>query len=309
MKSKVAVLMATYNGLPYVKEQIDSIICQESIDIHIFISDDFSSDGTVNYIQELRQNNITILDNTNIKIGSAANNFFNLICNVDLTMFDYVALADQDDIWHKEKLIKAITLIEKENADCYSSGFCAYWENGKKKYFDKSPQLVRYDYLFSSPGPGCTYVLKKNIVVKLAQYISLNNLISKVQYHDWAVYAWVRSMNFNWIIDTNSYILYRQHSSNDTGVNYGIKAIRKRVSWIINGWYTTQIILVFDFIKYTCNFKNSVNCFKVSRLKFLTNSFSYRRNKIESIITLILILFNIINQNKIKKSISIIESK
>ena len=309
MKSKVAILMATYNGMPYIKEQIDTILSQEGVEVHIFISDDSSSDGTLEYIRGLENQKITILDNSNEKIGSAGRNFFYLICNVDVSGYDYAALADQDDIWLKNKIEKAIICIKNHNAVGYSSGFCAIWQNGKKKYFNKSPKLVKYDYLFSSPGPGCTYVLKTSIIQSMAKYISINKNISQPQYHDWAIYAWVRSMDFSWIIDTNSYILYRQHSSNDTGVNNGLKAIGKRLNWIIKGWYTAQIIQVLNFTQYTCNFKKSVNCFNVGWTKFLIGFLSYRRSTRDNIFFIILIVFNIVNLKNIKDSIAIIEQK
>jgi len=309
MKKKVAVLMATYNGMAYVKEQIDSILDQQEVDIQLFISDDSSSDGTLDYIKGLGKKRITILDNSNENLGSAGKNFFYLICNVNVSEYDYVALADQDDIWLKNKLEKAITYLINNNADSYSSGFCAFWEDGRKKYFKKSPKLAKYDYLFSSPGPGCTFVLKTCIIQSLMQYISSNKLNSNVQHHDWAIYAWARSMNFKWVIDTNSYILYRQHASNDTGVNNGYNAIEKRIKWIIKGWYTSQIIQILDFIKYTNNFNNSFNCFKVGRVQFLSGYLSYRRNKRECLFVLMLLLFNIISQKKIKYSIMKIESE
>lgn len=55
---KVAVLLSTYNGSKYIKEQIDSILSQEGVNIDIYIRDDGSTDETVNIIYEYKSNNI-----------------------------------------------------------------------------------------------------------------------------------------------------------------------------------------------------------------------------------------------------------
>ena len=51
---KVAVLLSTYNGSKYIKEQIDSILSQEGVNIDIYIRDDGSTDETVNIIYEYK---------------------------------------------------------------------------------------------------------------------------------------------------------------------------------------------------------------------------------------------------------------
>lgn len=53
---KVAVLLSTYNGSKYIKEQIDSILSQEGVNIDIYIRDDGSTDETVNIIYEYKSN-------------------------------------------------------------------------------------------------------------------------------------------------------------------------------------------------------------------------------------------------------------
>jgi rhamnosyltransferase len=53
MKIKILVLLATYNGLPWLNSQIDSILNQDNLDISLFISDDDSTDGTLEFIKHL----------------------------------------------------------------------------------------------------------------------------------------------------------------------------------------------------------------------------------------------------------------
>ena len=66
--------------------------------------------------------------------GNAAQNFFQLILKINFNKYDFVALSDQDDIWNKNKLNRAITKIDKLNLDCYSSDVSILYEDGKTKY-------------------------------------------------------------------------------------------------------------------------------------------------------------------------------
>ena len=54
---KIAVLLAAYNGMQWIAEQIDSILNQEHVDVTIFISVDLSTDGTYEWCQALQVRN------------------------------------------------------------------------------------------------------------------------------------------------------------------------------------------------------------------------------------------------------------
>ena len=83
-----------------------------------------------------------------------------MIREVDFLDFDYVSLANQDDIWFSNKLQSAVLLIQFNNYDAVSSDVLAFWEDGREKLVKKSFPQKSYDYLFEVVGPGCTYVFK-----------------------------------------------------------------------------------------------------------------------------------------------------
>ena len=87
----VAVLLASYNGIKYIKEQIDSILNQDEVEVTIFISDDLSTDGTIDYLHNIYKDEkrLTYL-NSNQKFGGAAKNFYRLIKDVNFSDFDYI---------------------------------------------------------------------------------------------------------------------------------------------------------------------------------------------------------------------------
>jgi len=76
MGKKIAVLLASYNGTKYIKEQIDSILNQKDVDVTIFISDDVSIDSTLEYLQSIYKDNRKLIYLKNdTKFGGAAKNF------------------------------------------------------------------------------------------------------------------------------------------------------------------------------------------------------------------------------------------
>ncbi len=126
--------MATYNGECWIEEQLKSIIGQRGVDLSIFISDDLSTDNTLNICEEfkaLHPSIINILPSTD-KFGGAGKNFYRLIKDVDFESYDYICFSDQDDIWYKGKIKNAIDCLALNNADCYSSNVIAYYPSGKK---------------------------------------------------------------------------------------------------------------------------------------------------------------------------------
>lgn len=252
----VAVLLAAYNGVNYLKDQVDSILNQNFCDITVYISIDRSSDGT-----EILARKIASSDHR-VKLlpyegyfGGAAANFFRLICDVDISNFDYVAFSDQDDIWYPFKINMAIELIANTSSDCYSSNVNAFWSSGKEILINKAQKQCQYDYFFEAAGPGCTYVLKRAVVENVKDLIiDHSSEISKVNLHDWFIYAFARSRGYHWVLDPRPSMAYRQHTANQVGVNIGWQAYLTRTKKIGNGWWISQARLIAKLCKLDNDF-------------------------------------------------------
>lgn len=245
-KNKVAVLLAAYDGRLYIDDQVISIINNKDIDVSVLINIDLSNDGTEEFCRYLARyyNNINILSNAG-RLGSAACNFFRLIHDVDFSDSDYIALSDQDDIWHPNKLSRAIEMLNKHNCDGYSSNVTAFWPDGRQKLIDKAQTQVEWDYLFESAGPGCTFVLTKELALELQSFVRANEeAIKSVWIHDWFIYAFTRSRGFRWFIDEKPSMLYRQHENNQIGVNKGYKAFAHRMQFVLSGKALEQSTLI-----------------------------------------------------------------
>jgi glycosyltransferase involved in cell wall biosynthesis len=98
--TKISIVMASYNGEKYIQQQLDSLCHQTYRHFKLIISDDQSTDNTLSIIKKYQHKlNIQIIENK--KNRGYNKNFERALRLVDT---EYIALCDQDDIWHKDKL-------------------------------------------------------------------------------------------------------------------------------------------------------------------------------------------------------------
>ena len=249
-RPRFAVCLAAYNGMAFISEQIQSILAQTDVAVQLFVSVDQSSDGTENMLTEWAQTEARLsLLPFGQHFGGAGPNFYRLLREIDLAGFDYVCFADQDDLWHADKLSRACRLMATRHAAAYSSNFTAFWPSGKEHFVNKAWPQRQWDYLFESAGPGCTYVLTDKLALALQGLVrGADEKLSRVDYHDWLVYAFARSQNYPWIIDDWSSMKYRQHGQNQIGVNAGWQPFRLRAQKILSGYGFQQALLIADVL-------------------------------------------------------------
>lgn len=245
---KVVVLLASFNGLAWLPSQLISILNQEGVEVSLYISDDFSQDGSYRYLQQFASQHprVHLLPQIS-KFGSAGKNFYRLIRDVDISGFDYVAFADQDDVWDLDKLIRHVNLLKKHGVEGVSSNVMAFWPNGRKKLINKSQPQRELDYLFESAGPGCTFLITPWLVGTLKRLLNSSSSIAyEVALHDWLTYAVCRASGRKWLIDSRPSLQYRQHSHNVLGANSGAKAKLARINKLADGWYRREILKVVN---------------------------------------------------------------
>lgn len=243
--------MAAYNGKQFIAQQLQTILNQTHKPDKIVINIDLSADETVIIVGDYATNfsEIEILS-SNQRFGSAAANFFYLLLNTDLANIDYIALADQDDLWNEDKLDKAIEKLQ-EGYDGYSSNVEAFWEDGRKKVLVKNQPQQNFDYLFESAGPGCTFVISKQLAIGLQNFLKENqNQTSQMkQYHDWLIYAFARTNGYKWFIDSYVSMQYRQHALNDFGAHVGFSGFLARVKRVLKGEGFDQVLRLIKMLK------------------------------------------------------------
>src|SRR4051812_47789606 len=110
---RVTVLMATWNGLAWLPEQVDSILSQHGVDVRLVALDDESTDGTREWLvgRAALDPRVKVLPSMG-KSGGSAPNFYRLIQLAVPTLDGYLAFSDQDDVWHPGKLKKHVGILE-----------------------------------------------------------------------------------------------------------------------------------------------------------------------------------------------------
>lgn len=224
----VVVLLSTYNGEKYLEEQINSLLLQVGVKVQILVRDDGSTDSTKDLLRMWEKKGIlSWYEGENLK---PARSFLDLMKNAPNS--DYYAFCDQDDIWDRSKLLVAINNLEKFNdkmPSLYFSKAQLVDENLKninsnnypKKEFSFGASMVRNNVT------GCTVVFNKELL----------NIVNKynpnfIMMHDQWIYLICKAFNGNIFFDSNSYIKYRQHSSNCIGGKRDIKSKIKENSLI-----------------------------------------------------------------------------
>jgi rhamnosyltransferase len=253
--ANILVLLATYNGAQHLREQIDSILAQTGVEVNLVISDDASRDGTKELLCATWGNDhrveLLIQDQNS---GSAGANFRRLFRRVDPKGFEFVALADQDDIWHPRKLLTAVEALRRSEAHGYSCAVLAFWKNGRRRVLRQQSRIRAADYLFEGAGQGCTFVIRCDLFVRVRQFCIDYPIESEsMHFHDWMIYLLARTWGFTWHFDSKPWMSYRQHENNDIGSRGGFDSIERRLKLIRNDWYRKQISAALKIFELTQN--------------------------------------------------------
>lgn len=234
------VLLATHNGSEWLPAQIDSLRCQQRVTVHALMHDDESTDGSRALLHQLAPD-WTLLPACP-RLGSAAQNFLHLFRHAELDGYDYVALCDQDDVWYCNKLCRAVQALCNTQAQGYSSNVVAFWPDRSDQLVHKAQPLRRWDYLFEAAGPGCTYVVPVGVAQSFQTWLLQHEEATRsIRFHDWLLYAWVRSSGGDWFIDPEPSMRYRQHRQNEVGVNLGWRPAWRRALRVFSGFAFDQV--------------------------------------------------------------------
>lgn len=207
----IDILLATYNGEKYLKEQLDSLKKQTLTDFKVLIHDDGSNDQTIKIINEfLEQDERFQLINDNIKFGNAGANFLHLL---QFSTSEFIMFCDQDDIWLENKIEKLFNVIKDKKG--INAVYCnAYAYDGEKIIAQKVSLIERDNLsnsLFLNSGvQGCSLMFNRKLLELALDFPSY------IYMHDHYITMLAVAFGKLYYID-ESLMLYRQHTSNVTG--------------------------------------------------------------------------------------------
>ena len=233
----VAIVLGYYEGEQHVAEQLLSIFSQTHSALHIFLFDDDSTEKfNVDDLALSRDNLDRLTVGVRPKNIGFVRNFLNALASIDQD-FDFFAFSDQDDIWHADKLERALEALSKISSDrpALYCGRTEIIDNDGKNTFKFSPLFTKTpsfaNALVQNIGGGNTMVFNK----AARDLIVSPSLPERVVSHDWWCYQIVTGAGGHVIYDPEPSLKYRQHPNNLVGENTSLRARFLRVCNLLRG--------------------------------------------------------------------------
>ena len=263
----ISILMATYNGERFIKEQIESLLGQTVQNFKLYINDDKSTDSTFEVAQEYEKKHpekIFVSQNEK-NLGGAKQNFIQMMIN---HKDDYILLCDQDDVWLPDKIDKSLhKMKEMELQHDKSKPLLVYTD---LTVVDENLNIISQSYFKTED----IYNKKKTLNKIVARNITtgctvmynraLADLIESTPehmiMHDW----WLTLIacafgELSTIFEPT--VMYRQHSDNEIGV-IKVKTLSHMLHKLIN--YKEAKKVLNDTYAQATSFLNMYN-YKLSK--------------------------------------------
>ena len=244
----VVVLMSTYNGERFLREQIDSIITQKDVNIKLVVRDDGSTDDTLSILEKYQNDGkLSLIRGDNIGPNRS---FVELLYSV----FEapYYAFADQDDVWDSDKISIALNYLKQSRkAAMYHciAGVVDEQLNPIDTRYVEPVQTFAGSLLTSATG--CTIVFNKCLLDYLRIYKPDCN---KVSMHDVWVYRVAYAVQADVYYDNCSHMKYRQHRFNYTG---GVNSFNEKLKRMLITRTNTRSLTCQEVIRGFSKYMNS----------------------------------------------------
>lgn len=286
---KIAVLMSSYNGEKYIKEQIDSILHQTgNFTLDLWVRDDGSSDSTPAILEEYaKTGKLRWYSGSNLR---SAKSFLHLLQNCK--GYDFYAFADQDDYWQPDKLSCALqALANKPGMQLYFSNaelVDAKLHSLGRNVYRQTPKLDLETLSCAGGILGCTIVFN----AELAKAVQEKPMPQKVIMHDFYVSELCLALGGTITFDPAAHMKYRQHGDNVVGVSTSFfKIVASRLRAI----FTRPEISIAD--QASVLLEQYENDMSDETKKWLTNISVYRENAFRRLCLATSVYTKYINKN------------
>ncbi len=227
MQEKVEILLATYNGECYLREQLDSILNQEYKNWIVRACDDASTDNTYEILQAYQKEfpDKFVIEKNEKGFGCAKLNFMSLIKN---STCDYVMCCDQDDVWLPNKI--SLTLEKMKESETGDIPVLVHTdlkvvnadlEVMSESFFEHSNLRKEFTYrdaLIQNHVTGCTMMMNRALI----ELINYTENYENILMHDWLAALVASGLGIVAFVNQPT-MLYRQHAVNSVGAKkYGL---------------------------------------------------------------------------------------
>lgn len=240
---EICILMCTFQGEKHLADQLESIRKQTYKNWRLFVSDDGSTDTTLEILRNFQASLVPgQMEIFNGPRRGFADNFMSLLLNPKIEG-SYFAFSDQDDYWLENKLSEAVLKLKAlphrgSRPAMYASSRVQVNEDLKPIGIAGKRRLVPSfnNALVQNIAGGNTILLNKSL-----RDILLKIGAVEVVAHDWWTYLVCTGVGGDFCYDNEAYLLYRQHSNNVIGSGCSWGTRRKRLDNIFNGRYRQRI--------------------------------------------------------------------
>jgi glycosyltransferase involved in cell wall biosynthesis len=208
---KVTVLLATFNGVSFLEEQLTSLNEQQDVDLEVFVNDDGSTDGTLDILETWRTKGLIASITESNNCGSTKA-FLRLLQKCGEKQF--VAFCDQDDFWEPGKLATQVQLCEQEVPTLVFSR--RKFMNSSAETIGVSPKFKKGpsfgNALIENIAPGNTLLLNSPAITIVNSHFSPDT----AHYDSW-MYLLISAFGKCMLID-EPLVRYRIHENNQVGL-------------------------------------------------------------------------------------------
>lgn len=281
----VTIVMATYNGACFLPEQLQSFLDQTHTPDAIVISDDGSTDDTLQILNRFAADAwdrhgivVTLLKGPQRR---TAWNFLSAMA-ASPRPTDVMCLADQDDIWMPHKLAHVVSQPEMtlRTPAMLCGPTLEFKEDLGRTRLSRIPQSPRGTFqhaLVQNIAGGNTMALNRAAIDLV---VAATACIHDVVIHDWWIYQIITGAGGQVRFDYEPLVYYRQHDTNQIGANHGILARFRRFRMLLNGrlrdWTTININALITAFSYL----QPIHQEHVHRFQELRNAPFFRRLKL-----------------------------
>jgi glycosyltransferase involved in cell wall biosynthesis len=242
----IVIMMATFNGYKYLDAQLSSIEKQTYKDWQLVVSDDGSSDKTLDTLKKFQDSQP--LNKVIIRPGpqkGSASNFISMLAD-PLVRGAYYGFSDQDDIWLPNKLEVAVAQIKSIEKNDLPVLYC-----GRTIIVDESLHKISESPLFVFPASFRNALVQSiaggnTMIFNDALKRKCELLYPKVPVHDWWLYLLATGVGGIVHYDKEPHVLYRQHPNSLIGGNYSLIDKLKNIKRIFNGDFKKSIDQMVD---------------------------------------------------------------
>ncbi len=268
---KISILLSSYNGEKYLKEQLDSLFAQTYKNFEIIVRDDGSTDKTKYILNEYEKNypnKVQIIEDGIGNLGSSKSFMKLLEYSSDC---EYVMFCDQDDVWLPEKIEMSINKIKELEVESNKNIPLLVFTDltvvdEKLNIINKS--YWNYQKLIPSITNDWKKLLSQNVITgctiimnKKAKEVCLPFTLEMMIHDQWIGVNVSKYGKIGYLNEQT--ILYRQHGNNVEGAhNYGIKYVLNKLMKLQNN---------FAYFKAASNHFKDITIFKLTVNKIFIN--------------------------------------